>query len=123
MAKLIDSIPNKIPNVKEITEMIKYINDVVNELDIVIIERGDGAHIVVPTEIYNENLQREQMKKPKISNKNVLTCWQYTTKIVLSIRPEFNPQRDLKSCEFRNLAELEAKDIATKIKKKYGDLL
>lgn len=35
----------------------------------------------------------------------------------LRIQTRFNLKKDLKSCEFRNLTELEAKDIATKLKR------
>lgn len=125
MKDTLNEIPNKIENNKNIEEMIQYLNDSIRGLDVIILERNDKTPciIVVPRLIYEENLERKNKDEALIRDKNVLTCWQYDTKIKLAIKPKLDPSKNDSSCLFFNIDKLKSEDIYTEIRKKYKKLL
>lgn len=125
MEKILKLIPNKIEDNQDIEKMIQYLNKSIEELDVVIFERQKekNAYFVVPRKIYDENLVREKNGEKIIGNRNVLTCWQFKTKIMLSIRPLFNPSKSNDKCTFLNIQDLEKGNIDFVIKNKYKDLI
>lgn len=110
---------------QDIRKMIMYLNNSIKELDIIVFERKKekNAYFVVPRKIYEENLIREKNGEKIIGNRNVLTCWQFKSKIILSIRPIFNPSKSIEKCTFFNIKDLEKENINTIIKNKYKELL
>jgi hypothetical protein len=68
MFEVIDSIPNKMPDNKEVQMMVNYINEAIgiNNMDVIILQRKEGV-IVVSTKLYNEN---------ETCTKNIFTYWQ-----------------------------------------------
>ncbi|NRT80952.1 McrB family protein [Clostridium beijerinckii] len=125
MEKILKLIPNKIEDNQDIEKMIQYLNKSIEELDVVIFERQKekNAYFVVPRKIYDENLVREKNGEKIIGNRNVLTCWQFKTKIMLSIRPMFNPSKSNDKCTFLNIQDLEKENIDFVIKNKYKELI
>lgn len=125
MEKILKVIPNKIEDNQDIEKMIQYLNNSIKEMDIIVFERQKekNAYFVVPRKIYEENLIREKNGEKISRDKNVLTCWQFKTKIMLSIRPIFNPSKSADKCTFFNLQDLEQEDIENVIKNKYRELL
>ncbi|WP_236897809.1 McrB family protein [Clostridium beijerinckii] len=125
MEKILKLIPNKIEDNQDIEKMIQYLNNSIKEMDVIVFERQKekNAYFVVPRKIYEENLIREKNGEKIIGNRNVLTCWQFKSKIMLSIRPLFNPSKSGDKCTFFSIQDLENENIETVIKNKYKELI
>ena len=127
MTNILNEIPNKIENNKNIEEMIRYLNDSIKGLDVMVIDENDSnpCFIVVQREIYEENIKRKKENKHSIKEMNVFTCSQYLNKIKLEIKPFFEISNDKYNWEFLDfdMKKLYENDIKNKIRERYENLL
>lgn len=87
-------------------EMLEYINNIIKELDVFVEERGDGGYAVVANKL-----------KHLSKYKNIFTYWSTLSSVSIIILGK------LDKTPYHSVKEMENDQVATKIRKKYGELV